>query len=1281
MAPPDALAAERARERHVFDYYPPSLHLPDLREQLHAAADGLQAPDLDPRPSNDAALSAFAQLGTHRLNAKRAFISLIDSQSQFVLAEATQTVPLGNPSCADAADPLWLGCAVIPRAFGACQCALQSDALVINDLQRDRRFTDLPFAATAHHFRFYAGVPLMSPQGVAIGVYCIIDDVPRHGLEQDQLLFMQDMAAAVVAYLRAARAQDTNRKAEQMVRGLNSFVTGAADLQARDDLNVPRNPATGSPTGSHTSRHDTPEAAPNDNDARNDLLSPGTERMFSRAAHIMRQSSDLDGVIFFDASLATPDDPSESVTDESDDAATHRSASAADESSGSTASSYGYPRLPTCKILGFADVARSSRHGGAARKDYLGLTETSLRRLLKRHPNGKIFNIARQTADNTPMKHTRRGRLRRSTAVEAIVDIASNARSAAIMPLWDHERQRWFAGCLCWTSDPNRQLSHGSDLLYLRAFGNSIMTELGRLDTVVVNRAKASFIESMSHELRSPLHGILGGVEYLLEMRLDAFQTSIVNSISMCGRTLLDTVQNVLEYSRINEYTGPSARPTLPGCLRSTRASLPLLSTEPPTNIRRLTEETVEAVFSGQSYNVGSPPSTTEEDPFFPEYTSPVSPSPVPPTSRKAVRVILDLPVGPCWTYAVQPGVWRRILMNVFGNALRFTDAGFVRVSLSATDVNDSQSRITLTVADSGCGMTLRFLQDGLFEAFSQENSFSSGTGLGMSIVQRLVRSVGGDISVQTKVGTGTVVKIHMVLYKCEETVDDFALAVAAQTKDMNIAVARTIIPKDDETQRLSCDAEVQFHASLTDTLQTWFGIKVTALDDVNTDGSQLVMYPGPSFNSMFRNRARQGVSIVVAMDAPPRAHQVPYGAPIRALSYLQQSPERDLDSPEGPATAPAEDKIPELDSPPTSEPSDSAVENTSSRLERAQTFPLQHKLPHRPRPDRHERPPKEEEPHLGTLSTRAGKDILIVDDNPLNIRLLSAFLNKSGFARHTSAANGLEALNLFKQDPGRWGAVLMDLSMPVMDGVTATKEIRAWESRIAVVNDMMQAGVGKAGDNDVDGGDAAEEAPQLSRKARSSDSGDTVREGLETESCSSLAEATESSAETESSAGTESSSGQETELEEAYGHTPCHTPSPSNSPPPADGKITPDTETSYTDEETASADESITLPPPSLSDGPSPFPPSASIVEGPKKKTRPPLLLSSSSGHGGGGGAGRNNGGIKDRHRVEIVVITGLGSATARFEATNAGADVFMTKPINFGALMKTLKRQLARQ
>ncbi|OJD36524.1 sensor histidine kinase response [Diplodia corticola] len=1291
-----ALLAERARERHVFSYYPPSLRLPDLRPSLDAAADRLLAPELDPRPSSDAALSAFAQLGVHRLNAKRAFISLIDSQSQFVLAEATKTVPLGNPSVRRAPDPLWLGCAIIPRAFGACQCALATDALVIEDTQLDSRFTDLPFATTAPDFRFYAGVPLKSPQGPAIGVYCIIDDAPRHGLGDHELLFMQDMAATVVSYLSAARAQDTNRKAEQMIRGLNSFVTGAADLQASQDLDVPQSPVSGSPNS--TSHHSPHKAAESPADAsqedegpadtsfsHDDLLSPGTKRMFARAAHIMRQSSDLDGVIFFDASMANAEAPPSPTTDESgDDAASNSPAIIVEESSGSTASSYGLSRQSTCRILGFADAARSSRHGSIARKDYLRLTEDSLRRLLKRHPNGKIFNMERQAADNTPMRHTSKGQMRRSTAVEAIMDVAYNARSAAIIPLWDYERQRWFAGCLCWTSDPNRQLSHGSDLLYLRAFGNSIMTELGRIDTVAVDKAKTSFIESMSHELRSPLHGILGGVEYLLDMRLDVFQTSIVNSISMCGRTLLDTVENVLEYSKINEYAG--------GRWRHPRAPLPAFNSNPPTNIRNLTEETVEAVFAGQSYNIASRQSAIEDDSFLSNTTSPTSPRTERPL-RKAVRVIFDLPAGPCWTFAVQPGIWRRILMNVFGNALRFTDAGFVRVSLSATDLNESLSRVTLTVADSGSGMSLQYLQDGLFKAFSQENSFSSGTGLGMSIVQRLVRSIGGDISVQSKVGGGTVVKIHMNLYKCEEMVDDFASAVAAQTAGMHIAVARTIVPEDDETHKLSCDTEVQFHASLTETLQTWFGIKITTLDDLNTDGSQLVMYPSPSFNSMFKIRARQGVSIVVAMDgleaatlradprvtnglidvvtqpcgpsklarilqrylslldsksdapirpdiiASPRPNPVPYAPLVRAPPSRRRSPKIRLDTSTAPGIAPAE-IIPEIYLAPASELCDSPVADFPK--ETAPISPPRHPLPYRPLPDRREGRPKKEKPCPPVLSTCPSKEILIVDDNPLNIRLLAAFLNKAGFVRHTSAANGLEALDLFKQDPTRWGAVLMDLSMPVMDGVTATKEIRAWERKVALLEGVQAIARTAGGDE--------KGAPPLDRNSKSSDSGETVKDLREGDEPNPSPVETESSAETELSA-EDRESEFECDQHTSSSHTP---PRRSSSPSMPSGQLTPDTVFTEADEQNPIAHASA----------PSHLPSPPTPMKGDSKKTKPSSSPSPSS-----------------PSHVKIIVITGLGSATARFEATNAGADVFMTKPIQFGGLMKTLKRQLGRQ
>jgi signal transduction histidine kinase len=73
------------------------------------------------------------------------------------------------------------------------------------------------------------------------------------------------------------------------------------------------------------------------------------------------------------------------------------------------------------------------------------------------------------------------------------------------------------------------------------AFGNSVMAELARIDAVDADQAKTRFISSISHELRSPLHGILAGAELLQESGKDAFQKSMFNTINMCGRTLLDT--------------------------------------------------------------------------------------------------------------------------------------------------------------------------------------------------------------------------------------------------------------------------------------------------------------------------------------------------------------------------------------------------------------------------------------------------------------------------------------------------------------------------------------------------------------------------------------------------------------------------------------------------------------------------------------------------------------------------------------------------------------------
>ena len=97
-----------------------------------------------------------------------------------------------------------------------------------------------------------------------------------------------------------------------------------------------------------------------------------------------------------------------------------------------------------------------------------------------------------------------------------------------------------------WTSTSTRVIDSAEELQYCKAFGNSIMTELARIDVDTANRAKAKFISSISHELRSPLHGILAGTELLESMGPKGFASNLVSTIDSCGKTLLDTYVGII---------------------------------------------------------------------------------------------------------------------------------------------------------------------------------------------------------------------------------------------------------------------------------------------------------------------------------------------------------------------------------------------------------------------------------------------------------------------------------------------------------------------------------------------------------------------------------------------------------------------------------------------------------------------------------------------------------------------------------------------------------------
>jgi signal transduction histidine kinase len=100
-----------------------------------------------------------------------------------------------------------------------------------------------------------------------------------------------------------------------------------------------------------------------------------------------------------------------------------------------------------------------------------------------------------------------------------------------------------------------RVFTSEQELSYLSAFSNSVMAEVARLDTKLADAAKADFISSISHELRSPLHGILGMTDLLKDSHMDGQQISHIQTIETCGKTLLETINHV-GYSDIHPIFG-----------------------------------------------------------------------------------------------------------------------------------------------------------------------------------------------------------------------------------------------------------------------------------------------------------------------------------------------------------------------------------------------------------------------------------------------------------------------------------------------------------------------------------------------------------------------------------------------------------------------------------------------------------------------------------------------------------------------------------------------------
>ncbi|KAK9423220.1 hypothetical protein SUNI508_04514 [Seiridium unicorne] len=847
-------SAEAARQRDLNKYYQPWLNSKKLRSvPVNTGPDEAARA----RCSHDATLTALAQLAALRLNVKRAMVSLIDTKTQIILAEATQTLSLVDEARHAPDDHIWLGNVSVPRhdcmdehTFGAITTCQDSDgadvdlaALVVKDALDDARFRDRSYVTAKQGVRFYAGVPIVTKQGHSIGVYGVSDTRPRpQGLTLDEVQFMQDVAQIVAQHLDRVVDAMSRVSERDFMKGISYFLedlsefkyrlsnssgysmspgnqNDSTDVQATDpqqepsrgrqsqpNASSPNKSASASPHKAETSdeHEDTPgDVRPRfvrDNQSQSksgpEPSGDNTRRIFTQATQLLCEQAKATGCVFVDAASGVfygqPEqgssppgsvDPAASLNIDFDTIeGGRRDGDEAPNMEGPT--KHPNPTLDDdmsqmARVLSmaFADDDCDSWPQGIVKRG-------NLKKCILRYPFGKCFylNKGRVVADQIlqldeestggSMYEGMQGTLmhRNNMLPPELLACVPDAKWLIFLPLFNYAHSQWFAAGFIWGAD-FKMGDPDEALPFFKTFGSCMMSEVASMEVLNTNIAKSTFIASVSHDLRSPLHGMLGSLEFLEDTMTSAYQMSLVGSMETCGKTLLDTIDHLLDYAKINNLNRASTSLASPTRRKSSgNPSFVALTSQEASgstsfDFSLLLEEVVEAVFAGQTFrkmNLRHHDLVNEATDHIKDMSLDVSTpaeEQIHAGSAKfsgRVCLVFNLEKSPSWCVQGQTGALRRVIMNVVGNAIKYCRSGFIEVLAKVKQSGLSDVEVELVVKDTGIGMSEDFMANHLFKAFSQEDSFTPGTGLGLSITSQILDNLGGAIRIHSEKGVGT---------------------------------------------------------------------------------------------------------------------------------------------------------------------------------------------------------------------------------------------------------------------------------------------------------------------------------------------------------------------------------------------------------------------------------------------------------------------------------------------------------------------------------------------
>jgi PAS domain S-box-containing protein len=480
-----------------------------------------------------------------------------------------------------------------------------------------------------------------------------------------------------------------------------------------------------------------------------------------------------------------------------------------------------------------------------------------------------------------------------------------------------------------------------------------------RAEAERANRAKSQFLANMSHEIRTPLNAVIGLSFLFQDTPLDATQRSLVAKIQLAGRSLLALVNDVLDLSKIE--AGEMALD------------------DAPFHLGRLFDD-VQRLLAVQAEGKGI---------------------------GLHSRLADDLPV---FVRGDELRL-RQILVNLVGNAIKFTETGSVTVEAAHAPVESvepdtppppqAQVRLRLTVRDTGIGIAPEAVGR-LFTPFTQADGSStrrfSGTGLGLSIVRQLAEMMGGRAGVESRIGVGSCFWVEVCL----------GMSAAGADSDAPQALS-LLLAEDDPVQRESLHA-----------LARQLGWQVEAV----ADGQALV--------DRVTERLQAGL--------PPDALVIDWKMPkldgLSALARLKDA----FGAPSLPAAVVV--SIVEADQVRLAPHAGLAAAVLTKPVTGSSLFnAVNHAVA--TREGSHERLLRSTRMDPSGARWLADLDILVVDDSDINQEVARHILERQG-ARVRTAANGREALDLLRTQ--LFDAVLMDVQMPVMDGNQATRELRRAE-------------------------------------------------------------------------------------------------------------------------------------------------------------------------------------------------------------------------------------------